>query len=330
MKQAPSASAASREPELTERHGYRIEGDLVTLNAELSVAAGARLDGYSLELFARELPLKEASTRDQLMAQAHRIAQLTLTIPTPIRPQSHHIEATTHAHLPIADRTYLVFLALIDAKGRVQHISDYPRTERFMAPRLLGNVGYEIVDDDVILSVECIENPRAPDNQSGTLCLELGAVEHPLARAGGNVLASCELPALSGQFQFVGVTRRVPCTPPPNGRWTMVLRLREWTEAHGYVTRDQRVFDVPFIREEPTTDSVTDRANDTTQEPAPGPVPVFVHEASIEQLTRVPGVTRKLAQEIIKARPFSSYDDLLRVKGIGKRTLQKLRVWLKV
>jgi hypothetical protein len=34
---------------LTTNHGYRFEGDWVTLNAELTLRTGARIDGWSLE-----------------------------------------------------------------------------------------------------------------------------------------------------------------------------------------------------------------------------------------------------------------------------------------
>lgn len=43
------------------------------------------------------------------------------------------------------------------------------------------------------------------------------------------------------------------------------------------------------------------------------------------QLDEITGVGPTIAQRIIDARPFSSVDDLLRVKGIGDKTLQKIK-----
>lgn len=63
-------------------------------------------------------------------------------------------------------------------------------------------------------------------------------------------------------------------------------------------------------------------------------VPIFVfaegkieiNMASLEQLDEIIGIGPTLAQRIIDDRPFSSVDDLLRVKGIGEKTLQKIKI----
>ncbi|MEK7540767.1 MAG: ComEA family DNA-binding protein, partial [Patescibacteria group bacterium] len=52
---------------------------------------------------------------------------------------------------------------------------------------------------------------------------------------------------------------------------------------------------------------------------------VEINTASLEQLEEITGVGPVIAQRIIDARPFSSVDDLLRVKGIGEKTLQKIK-----
>ncbi|TSC95024.1 MAG: competence protein ComEA [Parcubacteria group bacterium Licking1014_1] len=52
---------------------------------------------------------------------------------------------------------------------------------------------------------------------------------------------------------------------------------------------------------------------------------VEINTASLEQLDKIVGIGPTLAQRIIEARPFSSVDDLLRVKGIGEKTLQKIK-----
>ena len=52
---------------------------------------------------------------------------------------------------------------------------------------------------------------------------------------------------------------------------------------------------------------------------------VEINTASLEQLDEIIGIGPALGQRIIDDRPFSSIDDLLRVSGIGEKTLQKIK-----
>lgn len=52
---------------------------------------------------------------------------------------------------------------------------------------------------------------------------------------------------------------------------------------------------------------------------------IEINTASLAQLDTLTGIGPKYAQAIIAARPFSSVDDLLKVKGIGPTTLQKIK-----
>lgn len=60
---------------------------------------------------------------------------------------------------------------------------------------------------------------------------------------------------------------------------------------------------------------------------APPGEPIDVNTAGIEELTRT-GLRESLADEVIKNRPFSSIDELIRVRGIGPVTLAKVRPFL--
>lgn len=60
----------------------------------------------------------------------------------------------------------------------------------------------------------------------------------------------------------------------------------------------------------------------------PGDPPVNVNTASAEELQKLDGIGPKFAQAIIEARtaePFKAVEDLKRVKGIGAKTIEKLR-----
>jgi len=56
-----------------------------------------------------------------------------------------------------------------------------------------------------------------------------------------------------------------------------------------------------------------------------GGSPVNVNTASFETLDDVPWLTPSVARKIIDDRPFNSVDELLRVSGIGEKTLEKIR-----
>lgn len=59
--------------------------------------------------------------------------------------------------------------------------------------------------------------------------------------------------------------------------------------------------------------------------PNEGALCVNVNTASQEELENLPGVGPGLAPRIIAARPFKNVDDMLRVSGIGPRSLDGLR-----
>jgi hypothetical protein len=51
----------------------------------------------------------------------------------------------------------------------------------------------------------------------------------------------------------------------------------------------------------------------------------FLNTADIDTLTRVPGINRTLAEELIAARPFEVMEDSLKVRGMGKNLLARIQ-----
>lgn len=62
--------------------------------------------------------------------------------------------------------------------------------------------------------------------------------------------------------------------------------------------------------------------------------PVDINTAGSPELEAVPGIGKALAQRIITFREkngaFANVDDLLKIQGIGEKSLQKLRPYLTV
>ncbi len=63
-------------------------------------------------------------------------------------------------------------------------------------------------------------------------------------------------------------------------------------------------------------------------------VPIALEDATPEDLAVVPGLSPRLAIEVVRERtlrgPFQSVDDLMRVRGIGRGRLDRARPFLSV
>jgi DNA uptake protein ComE-like DNA-binding protein len=379
-------------------HGYRIQGELACLNAELAIArdADAFARQWALQLWACDSPYGGGTLFGTKVAEA----PLAVVADTQAQPQQLYAEML--AHLPASGRDYSMVLVLASGQAgtfdRVHDFANYPVRERFCAPYLEGNVGYSIEGDSVVVNAARVCNPRAAENSLSSLALELWALYEPYAgeQFAGVPLAGVELGSLPGQQAFECVERRLAFTPPPAGQsWNVTLMLREWT-ADGYVTRDYRNFAAPLVwdvqapseiapsvlapdksvvapapaksaeaiaaatagvasKSVAVTDVVASAklASAATSKPAAtatvSPVLakpeapaakrleapadpraktsalVSIQSASLEELTLVKGLNKRLAAEIIKARPFRSFEDLTRVRGIGDNMLRRLR-----
>ncbi len=63
-------------------------------------------------------------------------------------------------------------------------------------------------------------------------------------------------------------------------------------------------------------------------------VPIALEDATPEDLAVVPGLSARLAIEVVRDRtlrgPFESVDELIRVRGIGRSRLDRARPFLSV
>ena len=318
------------------RHGYRFNADTVRLSAMFTVVdAAAHKQNWALQLWAcPNVP----SSRNDLNGQL--VAQVALPPIGEVADEAESFEITAPAVLPAGNAEFVMVLALVAGKGRefneVHDLAVYPRRETFLHPRFTGAAGYRIEGGRVVLSAECIENPRCADNLSGSLSLELWAL--PTRFNGGafqgQPLAGVAFDALAGQYEYRNRSFNLPFVAPAAGKWNLVLMLREWT-ATGFVTRDYVNFDQPFVQPESRKVEAP-----TPAVVVPPPLPsrnatqrnnqVSVNTASVEDLSNVKGMPEKVAKVIVKERPFRSLDDLTRVKGMGAKLLARIRASLKL
>ena len=329
-------------------HGYRIDGDLAHLNAEILCDESA-LDGleWALQLWAN----------DQF-----KIAELALGSLQPNGCGLLSLSGTTTLLAPAGDGEYTLALALVSGNGglfdTLEDRAAFLQTVSFVQPRFVGEVSAEFSGDEISLQIETIENPRAADNLSGTLALEVWSLDTPYAGGdwSGHPLASVVLGSLDGQNSWRNCSYLSHAAPLPAEGY-LTLMLREWTAA-GYVTRDCRALEENVIEPVKPTVTVVEtekplhkpkkaaakskkapakaKVQPTAKPAAPAKAvaakpaaakaaPVSVNKASEAQLSAVKGLSDKVAKAIIAARPYAALDELVKAKGMGAKLLAKVR-----
>lgn len=179
---------------------------------------------------------------------------------------------------------------------------------RFLQPGLTGALQVSIDAGRLELAIDGIVNPRPAGELSGTLALELWALQRPYDGGSfqGQPLGSVTLGCLGGQQQWSDLrpSWHWPAAAPaakPKGQLT--LMLREWTPA-AYVTRDWRALDWPR---------------------QPGSQSLSLNHATTARLRSLPGVSDKLARQLVASRPYHSLEQLRRVRGMDERLYARLR-----
>jgi DNA uptake protein ComE-like DNA-binding protein len=354
-------NASARLARLGAVHGYRFDGDTVHLNAMFTVLnAAAHQRAWALQLWAcPTTPATATDIKGQLVAQA----------PLPpigeVADDTESFGPSAPAQTPAVQGEHVMVLALVaGSAGKFNEVHDfavYARTERFLQPRLAGNVAYRIEGGRIVIDVERIENPRDAANLSGSLALELWALagRYQGGKFNGVPLAGVAFDALGGQMEYRQRSFELPFTPPPAGNWNLVLMLREWTAA-GFVTRDFSNFAVPMVVASkaavpvaqpvqipapvaakpapvvaqpaavPPVIAAPAKAPVAVAKPVAKDAAVSVNSATKEELIAIKGLPEKVADGIVAKRPFKSLDEVQKVKGMGAKLLAKLRSKLKL
>jgi competence ComEA-like helix-hairpin-helix protein len=233
-------------------------------------------------------------------------------------------------------------LVLADGSdGSICDFANFPQPECFAQPCIQGTAGFTLGDGQVNITVDGIDNPRAADNLSGSLVAELWALPAPFGERGdadGVQLAGVFLGSLAGQQGWQQLSFDLPLAARPAGTWHIALLLREWTAA-GYVTRDFTDFPLPVswaaeaapVAEAETAAPAKPAKKPAAKKAAPKAAAkveagkVSINTASEAELAAIKGLSKTVAAAIVAARPFKQVDDLLTVKGVGAKLLDKLK-----
>ena len=332
--------------------GYRFDADQVELQADIAARCGwSGQDQWALQLWADETV---------------KIAELPLGLLIPDEQGLLRVSGLAPAQPPAGDDFHRMSLKLVSGQpGDYAELHDqqtFGLLQSFAQPSLFGTVACHRNSEGMTIEVESIRNPRAAGNLSGTLALELWALDAPYAGANwsGTPVASLVIGRLDGQASLEQNRFAVHAAPWPADS-ELTLMLREWTPA-GYVTRDYRRLEQPALTTPepepvpaaepaqesvpvPTAASVQAIATPPTavdSEPeqavpppavttAPASLPrVSINRASAARISSLKGISDQVADSIVANRPYSSLDDLLRAKGIGMKRLEQLRAQLEL
>jgi DNA uptake protein ComE-like DNA-binding protein len=241
--------AQANAAKLGPNHGYRIEGDIALLHADVVAdTVSAPRSQWALQLWACESPFSGGTLQGVKIAEA--------ALPLADAADTQRLDAEALASLPGGQRDYSMVLVLASGSNgafdQIHDFANYPARERFITPHLEGSVGYQVDGVEVVLRAESVRNPRRADNLSGSLALELWAVTemyHGGPVDGGSLLASADVGRIAGETEIT-FEQRVKFDPPAAGRHDVVLMLREWVPG-GFVTRDFCTFAQQYVVAEP-------------------------------------------------------------------------------
>lgn len=303
---------------------YRFEGDHAQLGAQLRVndPASVTQQRCSLQLWACPSPFEGGELNGVRIAEVPVVTQA---------PEA-TIQQAAPAQFPAGQHDFAMVMALVtetaDGQPVINDFVNFNQRQRFLQPCMAGAVDVSAQEQQVSVSIASIENPRENANLSGSLSVELWASQ-TASYSGGGVdgqwLAGVNLGQLAGGQQWTHQVFTLDVNAAPAQSATWLLLLREWTAA-GYVTRDFRV--VPVLMQsiapaKATAKKAKTEAKAVKSETKAGTV--SVNSASEDELANIKGLNPKLARLIVAGRPYLALDELVQVRGIGEKMINKLR-----
>ncbi|MDB4989329.1 MAG: hypothetical protein JWN04_4507 [Myxococcaceae bacterium] len=278
-------------PRLEGNVGYRFDGDSVVLSADgvRNSRSDDNLSGsLSLELWALSTPYEGGPLQGTLLAQSPlgRLAG---------QAELRYVEQRVALNqAPCGDwQLALVLTEWTDAAGYVtRDFCNFAAQHHVAAP--LGN------DADAVVTAAAA--PFAPSEAAAPAPATPAEVDVIVEPKGADAAVTPEAAPAQASVAAPGpLASKVP-TRPPSTQVPNALKARVTPVA-------------------PDAKPVFLAA---AAQLAPG-ARISVQTASVEELARVEGLNKKLAQAIVKARPFQALEDVTKVRGIGDKMLQRLR-----
>ena len=66
-------------------------------------------------------------------------------------------------------------------------------------------------------------------------------------------------------------------------------------------------------------------AKDQSEQAQPATKKININKASAKELESLPGIGPALSKRIVEGRPYESIEDIMKVKGIGQKTFDKIK-----
>ncbi len=223
------------------QHGYALNGDLVRLDADVVLPHDEQGQQWALQLWASEQGF------EGMCLQGVKVAEYRLAPQT--GPQQ--VQAYVPAFPPAGQHAYVMAQALVswgqDGAITVHGLSPYPTQQVFLQPCMHGEIQCQWHADSLDVRVAEVSNPRSADNLSGSLVLEVWALDQAYQGGAwqGQQLASAPLGVLAGGNALRELYSQF-AVPAPSAAQNICLMLREWTQ-DGYVTRDYRNIASPIM-----------------------------------------------------------------------------------
>lgn len=139
----------------------------------------------------------------------------------------------------------------------------------------------------------------------------------------------------NGLARTYGIGRKTPSAIP---RDEMIERLRDfensamlkrigiWAESDPDIIAESRA---EQRREDKELENIQNQSKDFQEFPYTGSL-IDINSAGEKELKTIKGIGPAIASRIISGRPYKKIDDLLKVKGIGKKKFNKIRYRVKV